>query len=396
VDFRTTILLVEPSNLRCHMEKSELLDPNLGQPSYTYRIEFANPEDRAYVCAMYGPPRDEEGLNAFARQLGDAYSKVADDPSYAGLPVPPISFRTQRGADSEAVRQILKGGIAQGCLWAQQFGPDTNLAIDLANGAGANTFRAQAINGDNRIVAEQSGLANDARNVPVLGRRAIARDSSDNGFGNSASSADGIDPMNPAQPTPLPLADSSPVRRLVRVNGNASPAMSVVSSDGRGSLGDLSGNQTSSPNGISPRNPNLPVPLPETERSLGIVSGKPMPLWTTPPSIFNTRDKSDAADDQNRLTTLGGLLWGGGKSQASALAAGAPAVTAGSIFWQASLPRVRDSLSYCRKLLAASRYLSRRSTEQSRTSLPRRANHRHIVIIARIEPAPGNRPRAFA
>jgi hypothetical protein len=27
--------------------------------------------------------------------------------------------------------------------------------------------------------------------------------------------------------------------------------------------------------------------------------------------------------------------------------------------------------------------------------LTRRANHRHIVIIARIEPAPGNRPRAF-
>src|ERR1700693_5705020 len=69
--------------------KSELLDPNSGQSSYTYRIEFANPEDRAYVCAMYGPSRDEEGLNAFARQLGDAYKKVADDPSYAGLPVPP-------------------------------------------------------------------------------------------------------------------------------------------------------------------------------------------------------------------------------------------------------------------------------------------------------------------
>jgi hypothetical protein len=70
---------------------------------------------------------------------------------------------------------------------------------------------------------------------------------------------------------------------------------------------------------------NLPVSPPEAESPFGIFSGKPMPLWKTPPPIFDTRDRSDAAGDQNRFTTLGGLLWGGGKSKASALAAGAPA-----------------------------------------------------------------------
>jgi hypothetical protein len=74
----------------------------------------------------------------------------------------------------------------------------------------------------------------------------------------------------------------------------------------------------------------FPVSPPEAESPaespLGIFSGKPMPLWTTPPPIFDTRDHSEAVGDQNRLTTLGGLIWGGGKSKASAFAAGAPAL----------------------------------------------------------------------
>ncbi|WP_213741586.1 hypothetical protein [Bradyrhizobium sp. dw_411] len=313
--------------------KSELLNPDSGQPSYAYRIEFADPEDRAYVCAMYGPPRDEEGLNAFAHELGDAYKKVGDDPSYAGLPVPPSRYETQYEADRTAGRQIETGGIAQGCLWAQQFGPGTNLAINFANGAGANTYQAQALNGDNRVVAEQSGSANEARTVPMLGRRVVAQNSSDSDVGNSASSADGVDPVNFAQPTSLPLTNGSPVRRLVRVNANASPTMPVVSCDGQGSSGGLFENQTSSPRGISPRNRNLPVSAQEAENlpgsPLGIFSGKPMPLWTTPPPIFDTRDRSDAVGDQNRFAMLGGLLWGGGKSKASAGAPAAPSVLDG-------------------------------------------------------------------
>lgn len=136
-------------------------------------------------------------------------------------------------------------------------------------------------------------------------------------------------PLSPAQPISLSLADSSPVRRLVRVNGNT-PSMPIVWSDSRGSSGDPFEKQTSSPHGFSPRNLNSPAPPAEVEGPSGgpsgIFSGKPMPLWTTPPPIFDTRDHSDAAGDQNRFTTLGGPSWGGGKSRASAFAAGAPAV----------------------------------------------------------------------
>lgn len=149
--------------------KSEQFDPNSMEHPYTYHIEFSSPEDRAHVCAMYRPPRDEEGLRAFARQLGDADRKVSEDPDYAKLLVPPLPFQTQADADGEAAAQIQRGIIAQSCLWAQRFGPGTNLAIDIANGPDANTYRAQAIGGDNRVVAQQSGLANDVRNGPRFG-----------------------------------------------------------------------------------------------------------------------------------------------------------------------------------------------------------------------------------
>jgi hypothetical protein len=159
-----------------------------------------------------------------------------------------------------------------------------------------------------------------------------------------------------------------PGRYLGRRIVDQSPASAFdgsVSADRQDSFGNRFGNGISSSVGNTPPNPNQPAPEPGP--LLGIFSGKPMSPMRLPPSVWGLPDNFDASSGDR-----------------------------GSIFWRASLPRVRDSLSYCRKLLAASRYLSRRSTEQSRTSLPRRANHRHIVIIARIEPASGNRPRAFA
>jgi hypothetical protein len=300
---------------------SDLFDPNPKNPKYNYRIEFSDPEDRAYICAMYGPPRDEEGLNEFVRALGRAYSDEAKDPANQALPVPPFSSSTQYGYDQRAAEEVTQGGIARGCLWGQQLGPDTNLAIDIANGPGANTYRAQAIGGDNQVVAEQSGLANDTQNVPVLSRRVIRQDGSDNGVVNSPSSADSFDPMIPMQPISLPQDESKPVRRLVRLNSSTSP---VVSSDSRSSWGDRFGSSTSSPDGITRRNPNLSVPPPEAEGSLGLVSGKPMRFIPLP--IFNTRDNSNVASGQNWFTTLGGLSRDGGKPQASAIDTGVPAV----------------------------------------------------------------------
>jgi hypothetical protein len=110
------------------------------------------------------------------------------------------------------------------------------------------------------------------------------------------------------------------------LNGSTSPAISAGPSDSRSSWGDRFGNPTSSPDGITPRNSNLPVSPLETERPLGIFSGKPMPRRPTPPPIFDTRNNSNAASDQNRFTTLGDLR-DGGKPQASVIGAGAPAAT---------------------------------------------------------------------
>jgi Peptidase family M23 len=63
----------------------------------------------------------------------------------------------------------------------------------------------------------------------------------------------------------------------------AAPPSEGRPSDRQDFPGDRFGNWTSSPDGsITPRNPNLPMPPPEPGRPLGIVSGKPMPLWTTP------------------------------------------------------------------------------------------------------------------
>jgi hypothetical protein len=51
--------------------KSDLLDPNsTPEAPCGHRIEFSDPEDRAYVCAMYGPPRDEVGLEGIQGCFG--------------------------------------------------------------------------------------------------------------------------------------------------------------------------------------------------------------------------------------------------------------------------------------------------------------------------------------
>jgi hypothetical protein len=125
------------------------------------------------------------------------------------------------------------------------------------------------------------------------------------------------------RPALLPPADNAPVRRLARLSDNTSPAMPVVSSDSRNSWDDRFGNVPSSRDDVTPRDPNLPMSPPQTEGPLGIVSGKPMRFIPLP--IFDTRDNSNAASGQNWFMMLGGLREGG-KSQASAINAGAPAV----------------------------------------------------------------------
>jgi len=94
----------------------------------------------------------------------------------------------------------------------------------------------------------------------------------------------GADPADPTRPVQPPQTDSTPVPRLVRVNGGTSPAVSTAPSGHRLPFSDRFGNWTASPeDGFVPRDLNLLAPSPEPGRPVGIFSGKPMPCWTVPP-----------------------------------------------------------------------------------------------------------------
>ena len=76
------------------------------------------------------------------------------------------------------------------------------------------------------------------------------------------------------------------------------------------SFSDRFGNWTSSPEeSIAPRNPNSPAPPPEPGRPLGIVSGRPMPLWTTPLPLEQLLNKSGASSSGVRFNFLAGLAY---------------------------------------------------------------------------------------
>jgi hypothetical protein len=66
---------------------------------------------------------------------------------------------------------------------------------------------------------------------------------------------------------------------------------------------DRFGNWTSSPAGITPRNPHLPLPPAEPDRPLGIFSGQPMPLWTTPLPLDRISNNRSGASNSGRGRT---------------------------------------------------------------------------------------------
>ena len=134
----------------------------------------------------------------------------------------------------------------------------------------------------------------------------------------------GVDPSNPLQPAPPLRTESKPAPRLVRVNSNPSPAVPFVRPDHRNSFDNRFGNWTSSPESISPRNPNLPGPPQEPGAPRGIFGGEPMPLWTTPIPLGGLLDNSNASGNGNWFTSLGGVLWDGKKPRASAIDSGVP------------------------------------------------------------------------
>jgi len=211
--------------------RSDLL-PN--PDAYTHRLEFSDPEDSAYVCGMYGPPRDNVGLQAFADQLAQAYREVADDPEYEKLPVPPLKFRRpEMDPQLQAESDIAWERVARSCLWARQFGPGTKLSIDLADGAGSKRYRARAMDNQNRIVGHHSAWPEP--------------DFDDNG---SASALTASDRQNPGF-----SAGSLPVRYLSR------------------RIADRS-DDTATP--AAPGDPSQLEQPQQGRRLPGLVSGKPM------------------------------------------------------------------------------------------------------------------------
>jgi hypothetical protein len=63
------------------------------------------------------------------------------------------------------------------------------------------------------------------------------------------------------------------------------PPNEVLSSDRPSSLDSRFGNWTASPGGSTPRNPSLALPPAEPGMPPGIFSGRPTPLWMSPPPI---------------------------------------------------------------------------------------------------------------
>jgi hypothetical protein len=169
--------------------------------------------------------------------------------------------------------------------------------VDLINRTSEQVEGAAQYNEGRESISRPSPDINDPIHVPKIG-------------GKSALPV--LLPTSNRQSNSPPEAASNPVRRLAPVNGGIPAARPI--SDSRSSFDNGVRNGISSPQDISLRSPNLPMPPPESDGPIGIFSGKPMPRWPIPPPIFDTRDNSGAAAG-NWLTSA--LLRGRSTSQPS-------------------------------------------------------------------------------
>jgi hypothetical protein len=60
--------------------------------------------------------------------------------------------------------------------------------------------------------------------------------------------------------------------------------------------------------GITPPDPDPPVPLSQSGRALGIFSGKPMPSWSTPVPFRGLLNNSSGSGDSDWFNLLAGLV----------------------------------------------------------------------------------------
>jgi hypothetical protein len=208
------------------------------------------------------------------------------------------------------------------------YSPDGNFIGNFPTDSAATSLRGAA-NASGRGLGSQVAeelSAPEKSGVPVLTRVGkYIGDSLITPAGRVSPSGPPLrDPTAPNLPgdETLGIISDKPERRLGRRIVNPSPASASqatvpampfvpsnegLSPDDRAFFSDRFGNWTSS-GGITQRNPSLPVPSPDPDRPLGIFSGKPMPLWTTPPPLGGLLDNSNAAGNNGRnwFTALAG------------------------------------------------------------------------------------------
>ena len=87
------------------------------------------------------------------------------------------------------------------------------------------------------------------------------------------------------------------------------------------------GSWTATAAGTTPRNPNRPAPSTEPGKPPGIVTGQPMPLWITPPPIFDFSDRSAASrSNSDQFPSRADGVRSSNKPRASVFDTRAPAV----------------------------------------------------------------------
>lgn len=256
-----------------------------------------------------------EGQNL--RSQWERMTKFGDEVNSTGYEYRPLS----QNSNSFAAAALKRAGFfGPGTAFPEIF--DRLLVVDPVSG---ETRPVRVPGFDQRLMnpinQTTTSLTMPARPfAPANATRAGDRQGSfDLRFGNpSAESA----PLNPNRPAwmkdvgeTLVEANRRPERYLGRrvagrpetsVFDEGAPAAPFVSSadvlsPGRqNSLDDRLGYWTSSPAGIAPRNPNLPLPPAEIGRSPGIFSGKPMPLWTTPLPLGELMSNTRASNNGDR------------------------------------------------------------------------------------------------
>ena len=227
-------------------------------------------------------------------------TKFGDEVNTIGYEYRPVS----QNSNSFAAGALRRGGfLGPGTVLPEIF--DRLFAIDPASG---QTYRMEVWGFDQHLANPLDETAPPLQRsgtpfVPANARAAAnGQESFDRRFGSAAAeSANSNLPAWMRDVGEIPR-DADADRKLVpylgrRVAGKPEasifdagapavpfvPPNEVLSSDHSSSLDNRFGSWTASPAGITPRNPNLPLPAVEPGKPPGIINGKPMPLWLMAP-----------------------------------------------------------------------------------------------------------------